>query len=109
MGVIFLFCVPRTPQSAMPNTASAKKRLRQSVVRRDRNRSAKSALRTQIKKVRKALADGNSEACKTEFQAAVKKLDQAAGRRVIHENRAARIKSRLSRAIKKLTLGAASK
>lgn len=93
----------------MPNTASAKKRLRQSVVRRDRNRSAKSALRTQIKKVRKALSDGNAEASKTEFQAAAKKLDQAAGKNIIHANRAARIKSRLSRAVKKLTTSGSAK
>ncbi|MEX2168771.1 MAG: 30S ribosomal protein S20 [Pirellulales bacterium] len=92
----------------MPNTASAKKRLRQNVVRRDRNRSAKSALRTQIKKVRKALTDGNVEASKTEFQAAVKKIDQAAGKDIIHANRAARIKSRLSRAVKKLSTGASA-
>lgn len=90
----------------MPNTASAKKRLRQNVVRRDRNRSAKSALRTQIKKVRKALTEGNADASKTEFQAAVKKIDQAAGKDIIHANRAARIKSRLSRAVKKLSTGA---
>jgi small subunit ribosomal protein S20 len=93
----------------MPNTASAKKRLRQSVVRRDRNRSAKSALRTQIKKVRKALSEGDAEASKTEFQAAAKKLDQAAGKNIIHANRAARIKSRLSRAVKKLSIGPAPK
>lgn len=93
----------------MPNTASAKKRLRQSVVRRDRNRSAKSALRTQIKKVRKAISEGSVETGKTEFQAAVKKIDQAAGKNIIHANRAARIKSRLSRSLKKLTTGAGAK
>lgn len=93
----------------MPNTASAKKRLRQNVVRRDRNRSAKSALRTQIKKVRKAIHDGNAEVGKIAFQAAVKKIDQAAGKDIIHANRAARIKSRLSRALKKLSVTANAK
>lgn len=89
----------------MPNTTSAKKRLRQSEVRRSRNRSTKSALRTQIKKVRKALADGDAETGKKELQAVVKKLDQAAGKRVIHPNRAARLKSRLARALNKVAEG----
>lgn len=91
----------------MPNTAGAKKRLRQSEVRRARNRSTKSALRTQVKKVRKAVTDGDVETGKAEFQAAVKQLDQAASKRVIHPNRAARLKSRLSKALKKATAGAA--
>ena len=93
----------------MPNTAGAKKRLRQSEVRRARNRSTKSALRTQVKKVRKAVADGDVDTGKAELQEAVKKLDQAAGKRVIHPNRAARLKSRLSKALNKATAGATAK
>ena len=86
----------------MPNTASAKKRLRQNVERRDRNRSAKSAVRTQIRKVRKAIAEGDAEQSVTEYRAAVVKLDKAAAKKVIHPTAAARTKSRLSKAIKGL-------
>jgi small subunit ribosomal protein S20 len=87
---------------SMPNTVSAKKRLRQSVVRRDRNRSIKSSVRTQVRKVRAAVAAGDAEKSATEFATAVKKLDQAAAKKVIHPNAAARTKSRLSKAVKSL-------
>jgi len=86
----------------MPNTASAKKRMRQDVVRRSRNRATKSALRTQVRKVREAIAAKDAEKSQTEFRALVKKLDRAASRHVIHANAAARTKSRLSAAIKAL-------
>jgi small subunit ribosomal protein S20 len=86
----------------MPNTPSAKKRMRQDAVRRTRNRSTKSALRTQLRKVREAVAAKEVETSQTEFRALVKKLDRAAAHNVIHKNRAARTKSRLSAAIKAL-------
>jgi small subunit ribosomal protein S20 len=84
----------------MPNTASAKKRLRQNVVRRARNRSARSSIRTQIHKVREAIAAGNVELSESEFRLTVKKLDRAAAHNILHANAAARTKSRLSKAIK---------
>ncbi len=86
----------------MPNSPSAKKRLRQSIDRRAHNRSVRTGLRTQIKKVRTAIAGGDGAACESEFRLTVKKLDQAAAKRVLHPNAAARLKSRLSKAIKAL-------
>lgn len=86
----------------MPNVASAKKRLRQNVVRRARNRTIKSALRTQIRKLRAAMAEGNMEQVELEFRASVKRIDQAAAKNIMHANAAARTKSRLSAAIKAL-------
>ncbi|MCH2118181.1 MAG: 30S ribosomal protein S20 [Pirellulales bacterium] len=86
----------------MPNSNSAKKRMRQNVTRRDQNRSIKSAVRTQIRKVRAAVATGEVEVSEVEFRAVAKKLDRAAARNVIHANAAARTKSRLSKAIKNL-------
>jgi len=86
----------------MPNSPSAKKRLRQSIDRRARNRAVRSTLRNEIKKVRTLIAGGDPAACDAEFRAAVKKLDQAAAKNVLHANSAARIKSRLSKAIKGL-------
>jgi small subunit ribosomal protein S20 len=86
----------------MPNTASAKKRMRQDAVRRSRNRSTKAGLRTQQRKVREAIAAKKLDESKSEFQTLVKKLDRAAARNVIHANAAARTKSRISQAIKAL-------
>jgi small subunit ribosomal protein S20 len=76
--------------------------MRQDAVRRSRNRSTKSRLRTQIRKVREAITAKDLEKSQTEFRQLVKKIDQAAGHKVIHANTAARTKSRLSRAIKGL-------
>lgn len=84
----------------MPNTTSAKKRLRQNVVRRARNRSVRSSLKTVVRKVRETLAAGDLTEAEADFRQAVKKLDQAAAGRVIHRNAAARVKSRLSAALK---------
>jgi small subunit ribosomal protein S20 len=86
----------------MPNTASAKKRLRQDTVRRVRNRSTKSSLRNQLRKVREAIAANEAEKADTEFRLLAKKLDKAASQNVIHANAAARTKSRVSAAIKAL-------
>lgn len=84
----------------MPNTKSAKKRHRQSLDRRTRNRAAKSALKTLVKKVRSSLEASALAQAEADYRSAVKKLDQTAARRIIHRNAAARVKSRLSAALK---------
>jgi small subunit ribosomal protein S20 len=76
--------------------------MRQDVVRRARNRSAKASLRTQLRKVREAINAKKEDDAKKEFVALVKKLDRAAAHKLIHKNSAARTKSRLSSAIKAL-------
>jgi small subunit ribosomal protein S20 len=86
----------------MPNTSSAKKRMRQDAVRRLRNRSTKSNLRAQLRKVRTAIAAKKLDESVAEYKTLVAKLDRAAGANVIHANAAARTKSRLSAAIKAL-------
>ncbi len=87
----------------MPSTKSSKKRLRQSITRAVRNRAIKTAVRGQIKKVRKAIEAGDQEACQVELRLAAIKLDKAAARSIIHCNAAARTKSRLSKAVKGLS------
>lgn len=87
----------------MPNTASAKKRLRQNEKRRLHNRARKSALRGQLRKLREAVASGDSDLMKTEFKLAQKKLDQAAAKNLIHKNVASRTKARLSKMVKNAT------
>ena len=84
----------------MPNTESAKKRHRQSLVRRARNRAAKSTIKSQVRKVRELIAAGDVAAGETEFRLAAKKLDKAAAAHIVHVNLAARTKSRLSAALK---------
>lgn len=84
----------------MPTTKSAKKRLRQNVARRSRNRATRSVLKTHVRKVRDAITAGNVDAAGEALRLATKKLDQAAAGGVIHANAAARLKSRLSAAIK---------
>jgi small subunit ribosomal protein S20 len=85
----------------MPITKSAAKRLRQNERLRARNRSMKSELRTLMRKVREAAAAKRIEEAESLFRTAGKRLDQAAGKGVIHKNAAARCKSRLSGHIKK--------
>ncbi len=86
----------------MPNTKSATKRLKQNVTRRLRNRSTKSNVKTQIKKVISTVAAGDVEQAEAEYVTAAKKLDKASSKRVLHPNKAARQKSRLQKQIKKL-------
>lgn len=92
----------------MPNSPQAKKRHRQSLERRDRNRARKSALKTQLKKVHAAVMAKDVATAETEFRLACKRLDQNAAKYVIHRNTAARLKSRMSAKIKAIKLAAAA-
>lgn len=87
----------------MPNSEGAKRSLRKKNVRRLRNRAQRSALRTTIKKVRVSVGSGDAEASKEALAIAIKRLDQAADKGLIHKNKAARDKSRLTRAFNKLS------
>ena len=86
----------------MPNIKSAKKRLKQSIDLRQRNRAEKSSLRTEYKKVIKAVEAGDVEQAETAFRSTARKVDKVASSKVIHRNAAARVKSRLSSKIKKI-------
>ena len=79
----------------MPNSRSAKKRMRQAERRRTRNRAARTALRSAIKKVRTAPAELGESA----YRGAVKLLDRAARKGLIHKNAAARSKRRLGKLV----------
>lgn len=86
----------------MANIKSAKKRARQSERSRMRNASARSMVRTSLKKVITAIEAGDKEAAQTAYQAAVPLMDRYASRGLIHRNKAARHKSRLNAQIKAL-------
>lgn len=78
----------------MPNIKSAKKRVAVSQANYERNKAFRSALRTAIKKADNAIEAKAPEAAET-VKVAVSKLDQAAGKGLIHKNNAARKKSAL--------------
>ena len=80
----------------MPNTKQAKKRMRQNEERRVANKSTRSAMRTAVKKVLRA---ESKEEAQTLLPAAMKRVDKAAKHHVIHQNAAARVKRRLSKAV----------
>ena len=84
----------------MANTASARKRARQSENQRQHNASLRSELRTAVKNVRRAIEAGDKAAAQTVFQGAAGTIDSIADKNIIHKNKAARHKSRLSAAIK---------
>lgn len=84
----------------MANIKSARKRARQAVVRNQHNSALRSALRTSIKKVRKAIESGDKEAATREYGVAQAVIDRTADKRIIHKNAASRYKSRLAAAVK---------
>lgn len=92
----------------MPNTESARRALRKMERRRTRNRQQRSALRTIVKKVRSTAHDVTGGAhtladAKAALLTAIKKLDQSAAKHLIHPNKAARDKSRLTKLVNKLS------
>lgn len=95
----------------MPHLKSAKKRLRQNIKRRDHNRATKKALKKQLKATFEVGGDKAKtvDDLKKEALAAVKKLDKAAVRGVIHRNTAARKKSQIARLINAKNAPAAQK
>ncbi len=84
----------------MANSAQAEKRARQAEKRRQQNASQRSTLRTFIKKVLKAIESGDKAAATEAYNTAVPRIDNAAGKGIIHANKAARHKSRLNAHIK---------
>ncbi len=84
----------------MANTAQARKRARQSVQQNLHNSSLRSELRTAIKRVAKAIATGDKAAAQAVFRESTSVVDSIADKKIIHKNKAARHKSRLSAAIK---------
>lgn len=91
----------------MANIASAKKRARQSEKHRQHNASLRSMVRTYIKKVLAAIEAGDKKIAEEAYVVAVPVIDRMAAKGLIHKNKAARHKSRLSAQIKKLAEGAA--
>lgn len=86
----------------MANTKQARKRARNSEKARAHNASQRSMARTYIKKVRAAIESGNKEQAAVAYREMTSVLDSVADKNQFHKNMAARNKSRLSAAIKKM-------
>ncbi len=84
----------------MANTLQAKKRARQSEIRRQHNTGFRSGMRTQVKKVIKAVESGDKAVAQAAYKVAVPALDKVAGKNIIKKNKAARHKRRLNARIK---------
>lgn len=80
----------------MANSVSSKKRVRQNVDRRLRNRGRKSAIKTETRKFLDLLAQGEVQSAETAFADVQKHLDQVAANGTLHRNTVARRKSRLA-------------
>lgn len=86
----------------MANSAQAKKRARQAEKHREHNTAQRSAMRTFVKKVLKAIGSGDKAGAEAAYKQAVPMVDKMAGKGLIHKNKAARYKSRLNSRIRAL-------
>lgn len=86
----------------MANTKSAEKRIRQNEARRQRNRVYRSKMRTAIKRLRAAIDGGDAEKAQELLPKTIKIIDVTSQKKVVHDNAAARYKSRLTQAVNAL-------
>ena len=89
----------------MPNTLSAKKRVRQDAVRRSRNRWRMRQVKDQIKEFLDAVQSRDVSKAEEEYRKTVSVLDRIAVTGTIHKNKAARTKSRLARRLNEIKAG----
>lgn len=83
----------------MANIKSAKKRVLVTATKTERNKAIKSRVKTYIKKVEAAVADGDKAAAQEALKAATKEIDMACTKGVYHKNTASRKVSRLAKAV----------
>lgn len=86
----------------MPNIKSAKKRVKVTNAKTLQNQMFRSQMRTMIKKYDAALAAGDKEQATAAYKIAVKKIDQAVSRGILHKNNAARKKSQFTVKLNKM-------
>jgi len=86
----------------MPNIKSAKKRVKVISTKTLQNKMFKSQLKTTVKKFFAAVEAGNKEEAKTAYVAAVKKVDQAVAKNILHKNNAAHKKSQFTQMLNKM-------
>ena len=81
----------------MPNIKSAKKRMRSNAKKADVNTLVTSSMRTAIKKFEKEVKAGNKEEASNNLNVALQRIDKAKNTGLVHKNKAARLKSRLTK------------
>ncbi len=81
----------------MANIKSQIKRNRQTILRNERNKSARSTLKTQVKKFLAAVESGDADAAKAAYRETTRAFDKAASKGIVHKNKASNMKSRLAR------------
>ena len=86
----------------MPNIKSAKKRVLVTKAKTLQNKMFRTQLKTDIKKYQAAVAAGDTALAEETYRIAVKKIDQAAARNIIHKNAAARKKSQFTKILNKM-------
>lgn len=86
----------------MPNIKSAKKRVKVIETKTQRNKALKTSLKTALKKYEAAINAGEKEAAAETYKAAVKKLDKAVAKGILHKNTAAHKKSQFTRKLNSL-------
>lgn len=86
----------------MANIKSKQKRILTNEKSRQRNKSVRSAVRTEIRKFREAVAAGDKAAAEKQLRFASRKLDKAVSKGVFHRNNAANKKSNMARALNKM-------
>jgi len=86
----------------LANHKSAVKRNKQSATRNARNTHIRSTMRTYVKQVREAVANGDGDAAKAAMEKAIPYIDKAASKGVIHKASASRKISRLSKLVNTL-------
>ena len=86
----------------MANIKQQKKRVLTNETRRQRNKSFRSATRTEIRKFREAVESGDKAAAEAQLRVASRKLDKAVTKGVFHRNSAANKKSNMARALNKM-------
>ena len=86
----------------MPNIKSAKKRVLVTKTKTLQNKMFRTQLKTDVKKFQAAVAAGDTALAQETYRAAVKKIDQAAARNIIHKNAAAHKKSQFTKILNKM-------
>lgn len=86
----------------MPNIKSAMKRVRVIEAKTAANRSARSAFKTRLKRFEAAVATGSRSEAELEYKAAIKAVDKAAARGLVHKNNAAHKKSSMTLKLNKM-------
>ena len=86
----------------MPNIKSAKKRVRSNEKKREINTYVSSSMKTAIKNCEKAIKEKNSDEAKNKLNIALQRVDKACSSGLVHKNKAARLKSRLTKAVNQL-------